>query len=115
MHVTLHVDGPPPDRTHPGRSADRDSPNAGPLARSAEEFMAQTPEAFPLRDEFGITVVFGKTKPDFEGYSPIDPIVEVLANVRMIEEVGLEVWERDLQDPHAGERYTVTIQPAASE
>jgi hypothetical protein len=77
--------------------------------------MAEAPEAFPLRDPFGVTVVFGKTKPDFEGYGPIDPIIEVLANVGMIEEEGLEVWERDLQDPNSGETYTVSIEPAASE
>ena len=115
MRVTLFVDGPPPDRTHPGRSADRDSPNAEPLARAAEEFMAQAPEAFPLRNPFGITVVFGKTKPDFDGYGSIDPIIEVLADAGMIEDERLEDWERERQDPDAGERYTVTIEPASEE
>lgn len=115
MRVRLSINGPPPDRTHPGRSADRDSPNAGPLARAAEEFIAQAPEAFPVRDPFGITVVFGKTKPGFEGYGSIDPITEVLADVGMIEDERLGDWERELQDPDAGEKYTVTIEPAASE
>ena len=115
MRVTLFIDGLPPDRTQPGRSADRDSPNAGPLARAAEEFIAQAPEAFPLRDPFGITVVFGRTKPDFDGYGSISPIVEVLANVGMIDDERLEDWERDLQDPDAGERYSVTIEPAISD
>ncbi|MGH2653494.1 MAG: hypothetical protein ACRDHV_03990 [Actinomycetota bacterium] len=112
MVVTLSISGVPPDRTHPGRCADLDSPNAGPLARAAQEFMTQAPEAFPLRDSFGITVVFGKTKPAFEGYGGIDPIIEVLVDVGMIADERLEDWERELQDPDAGETYTVTLQSA---
>ena len=111
MRVRLFIDGPPPDRTYPGWSADRASPNAAPLAPAAERFIAQDPEAFPLRDPFGITVVFGKTKPDFAGYDPIDPIIEVLVDVGLIEDERLGDWERELQDPNAEERYTVTVKP----
>jgi len=68
-----------------------------------------------MRDPFGITVVFGKTKPDFEGYYSIDPIIEVLVDVGMIEDERLEEWERELQDPSAGESYTLTIEPSGPE
>jgi hypothetical protein len=77
--------------------------------------MAQAPEAFPLRDPFGITVVFGKTKPEFEGYGAIDPIIEVLVDVGMIADERLEDWVRERQDPDAGETYTVTLEPTESE
>ncbi|MGH2655887.1 MAG: hypothetical protein ACRDIZ_04190 [Actinomycetota bacterium] len=102
MVVTLSIGGVPPDRTHPGRCADLDSPNAGPLAKVAQEFMARAPDAFPLRDPFGITVVFGNTKPAFEGYGAIDPIIEVLVDAGMIADERLEDWERELQDPMQG-------------
>jgi hypothetical protein len=77
--------------------------------------MAEAPDVFPLRQPFGITVVFGKTKPAFDGYGPVDSIIEVLVDAGMIEDERLEDWERELQDPDAGERYTVTIEPAALE
>jgi hypothetical protein len=113
MQVKLSVDGPPPDRAHPGRCADRHSPNAEPLARAAEELIANATETLPLRDPFGITVVFGKTKPDYENYDSIDPIIEVLADVGLIEDERLVDWGRKLQEAVAGERYTVIIEPSS--
>lgn len=74
----------------------------GALASAAEEFISQAPEAFPLRDPFGITVVFGKTKPAFEGYGSISPIVEVLADVGMIEDERLEIGSATCRIPTRG-------------
>ena len=114
MFLTLSVDGPPPLRRDPGVCADRTSPNAGPLAEAAERLIRDAPEAFPLRYYFGITVEFGETVPThIQGYGDVDPIVEVLVDVGMIEDERLSVWERQRQNPSAGDRYTVTIEPAA--
>jgi hypothetical protein len=43
------------------------------------------PSDIPLREPFGIRVVLGRTKPAFEGYGAIDPIIEVLVDVGMID------------------------------
>lgn len=81
MKVTLVVPDPPPMRTHPGRSADRVSPNAEPLALAGEALVASDPASFPIRWD-RMTVVYGWTAPDEElGYSPYHPIIEVLADV----------------------------------
>ena len=114
MRVNFSVNGPPPDRTDPGRCADRGSPNAEPLARAAEAIVGNDPDAFPMRKPFGITVVFGATRPDLEGYGPIDPIIEILVDAGMIADERLVEWERERRDPNAGERYTVTVEPARS-
>ena len=113
VHLTFAVDGAPPLRRDPGRCADRASPNAGPLAEAAEQLIRQAPEVFPLRNFFGITVVFGETIPTVKGYDEITPILEVLEDVGMIEDERLTAWSRTLQRTDAGERYTVTIEPAA--
>jgi hypothetical protein len=78
--VTLVVPDPPPTRTHPGRSADRNSPHARELARAGSTLVASDPTAFPLTFA-GLTVLFGRTIPDVDslGYQPEHPIVEVLA------------------------------------
>ena len=71
MILTLVIPDPPPTRTHPGRAADRNSPDAGPLARAGEALRSAHPGAFPL--VFREThVVFGKTIPDVDwlGISP---------------------------------------------
>lgn len=99
-------------RHDPGRCADRSSPHAEPLARAAEELIGDAPDMFPLDEAFGITVLFGLTKPPNVGYGPIDPIIEVLVAAGMIADERLEDWGRELQDPDAGERYIVTIEPA---
>lgn len=54
------------------------------------------------------------TKPPWRGHGPIDPIIEVLVDIGMIEDERLEDWERELQDPYAGERYTVTVEPTGT-
>jgi hypothetical protein len=76
--------------------------------------MARHPGAFPMRERLGITVVFGKTKPQPEGYDAIDPIIEVLVDAGLIEDERQGSWQRELRAPHAGESYTVIIEPAAS-
>jgi hypothetical protein len=104
--LALVVPDPPPTRTHTGRAADRNSPNAMPLARAGEEMVRANPGVFP-RTFNEITVVFGKTLPDPAGYNAEDAIYEVL------EDVGL-LWDpesfsaRRSQDPSA-DLYVVTF------
>jgi hypothetical protein len=81
---------------------------------AAEALMIMSPISFPLREPLGITVVFGSTKPPRRGHGPIDPIIEVLVDIGMVEDERLEDWERELQDPDAGERYTVTVEPTGT-
>jgi hypothetical protein len=77
--------------------------------------MARHPGVFPMRERLGITVVFGKTKPQPEGYDAIDPIIEVLVDAGMIEDERQTDSARELQDPGAGERYTALIEPSGSQ
>ena len=55
-------------------------------------------------------MVFGTAIPDYAAYGPVDPIVEVLVDVGMIEDERQTAWERLLQDRIAVERYAVTIE-----
>jgi hypothetical protein len=71
--------------------------------------MTEAPGKYPIHQDFGITVVFGRTKPDPEAYDPIDPIVEVLVDVGMIADERQVDWQRELHDSVAGEGYVVTI------
>jgi hypothetical protein len=112
VQIVLSVDGPPPERAHPGHSADRHSPNADPLVRAAEERIASAPGPFPLREPLGITVVFGSTKGRFDHYDPIDPIIEILVDAGMIADERLTRWAQERQDPAAGDTYTVILEPA---
>lgn len=66
-----------------------------------------------MREPLVITVVFGRTKPEFEGYGSIDPIIEVLTDLGIIADERLVDWQRELQDPDAVENYTVIIEPVA--
>lgn len=65
--------------------------------------LGASPRGIPAADPFGITVIFRRRKPEFEGYGAIAPIIEVLVDVGMIADERLEDWERELQDPDAGE------------
>jgi hypothetical protein len=107
--LTLVLPDPPPTRTHPGRAADRDSPDAGPLARAGEALRKAEPGAFPLM--FREThVVFGKTIPDVQplGYGPDNAIYEVLNDVGIVIEDDRGYSFLDDQDPSA-DFYVVTF------
>ena len=106
MVVTFVVPDPPPTRTRPGRSADRHSPNAGPLARAGEALVRSDPATFPITFA-GMVVVFGRTKPEVEGYEPDHAIYEVLQDVgAVVEPEGW--WTRTSQDS-SSEFYVVTF------
>ncbi len=107
--VTFVVPDPPPTRTHPGRSADRNSPNAQALARAGAALVASDPPAFPLTFA-GLTVVFGKTIPDVDplGYQPEHSIIEVLTEVGAVLDPGA-YWTRSSQDASA-DFYVVTFE-----
>ena len=107
--LTLVIPDPPPTRTHPGRAADRYSPDAGPLARAGEALRRTNPGAFPL--VFREThVVFGKTIPDVDplGYRPDHAIYEVLEDVGIVTEGDRGYSTRDDQNPSA-DFYVVTF------
>lgn len=108
MILTLVVPDPPPTREHPGRAADRDSPNAQALVSAAEALIRANPGVFPLVFS-RIDVVFGKTLPDVDplGYQPDHPIYEVLQDVGLV--IEPESWSnRNEQDPSA-DFYVVTF------
>jgi hypothetical protein len=108
MILTLVVPDPPPLRAHPGRAADRHSPNAGPLVSAAEALLSASVGSFPLVLS-DIRVVFGKTLPDVDplGYQPDHPISEVLQDVGVL--IEPEGWSsRNEQDPSA-DFYVVTF------
>ena len=112
--LTIVVPDPPPMRAHPGRSANRNSPNAEPLARAGEALVASDPRVFPF-DFAGVIVVFGRTMPDVDplGYQPEHPIMEVLATVGAVEDHG-RWWSRTSQDTSA-DFYVVTFVTSEAE
>ena len=67
------------------------------------------PDAFRIRETFGLTIVTGVEPPIFEGYSVDDPIIEVLVDVGMIADERLERWYRPSIDPSLGDGYVVTV------
>jgi hypothetical protein len=111
MHVRFSVIGQPPDRTHPGRCADRLSPNADELVRAARDLLARDPTAFPIREGFGLTVASGARLPAYEGYGVDDAIIEVLVDVGLIADERLERWWSSTVDRALGDSYRVTIEP----
>ena len=94
MILTLVLPDPPPVRTTPGRSADRDSPNAGPLVRAAQALRNAHPDLFP-RVFSEIQVTFGRTLPDVDplGYQPDHPIYETLQAVGVV--IEPEGWPHE--------------------
>ena len=105
MHVRLVVEGPLPRQSDPARCADRRSPDAAPLFRVARGTIENDPDAFPIRETFGLTVVTGIEPPTFEGYGVDDPVIEVLVDVGMIAD---ERFQASI-DPSLGDGYTVTV------
>jgi hypothetical protein len=107
--VTLVVPDPPPTRTHAGRSADRNSPNANPLAQAGIALVASAPASFPLTFA-GMTVVFGRTIPDVDplAYHPEDVIIEVLIDVGAL--VDPEAWWARTSQEESADFYVVTFQ-----
>jgi hypothetical protein len=67
------------------------------------------PDAFPIRETFGLTVVTGVEPPTFEGYGVDDPIIEVLVDVGMIADERLQEWFQASTDPSLGDGYVVTV------
>jgi hypothetical protein len=82
MILTLVVPDPRPVRAHPGRSADRNSPDAGPLVSAAEALLNSALASFP-RVFSDMRAVLGGTLPNVDplGYQPDHPIYEVLQDV----------------------------------
>jgi hypothetical protein len=87
VKIVLVVPDPPPVRTIPGRSADRRSPNASPLAHAGKALRATDPHGFPIQWQ-GIMITFGRSVPQVEGYDATDAIIEVLTDVGVLEDPG---------------------------
>jgi hypothetical protein len=109
MQVTFTVTGQTPSRTHPGRCADRRSPNAAELAKTALEVIERSPGAFPIREGFGLTVRAGRQLPKLEGYDVDDAIIEVLVDVGFVADERHERWWRSTIDESMGDSYEVTL------
>ena len=109
MILTLVVPDPPPTREHPGRSADRDSPNATNLVRAASALLAAHPKVFPLRFS-RIDVRFGRTMPDTDplGYQPDHAIYEVLQDVGLV--IEPESWSNRNTQDEAADYFAVTFE-----
>jgi hypothetical protein len=69
------------------------------LVRAAEQLLGENPETFLFEQPFGITVVFGRTTPEVEGYGAIDPILEILTDVGVSRGVRQERREREVRTP----------------
>jgi hypothetical protein len=104
--LALVVPDPPPTRTHPGRAADRSSPNAMPLARAGEAMVRANPGFFP-RTFNEITVVFGTTLPDPPGYNAEDAIYEVLEDVGLLWDP--ESFSSSRSQDRSADIYVVTL------
>jgi hypothetical protein len=109
MKLTFVIPDPPPTREDPGSSANRRSPNAGPLARAGDAVVAQDPGSFPLVFR-SVSVEFGKTLPDVDplGYQPDHPIIGVLSSVGAVIDPDSYTSSHS-QDPSA-EYYVVTFE-----
>jgi hypothetical protein len=71
-------------------------------------------DRFPIEFD-GLEVVFGRTRPDVhaQGYSPEQPIIEVLADIGLlVEPEGW--WMRNDQDP-SSDFYVVILQSRKEE
>ncbi len=111
MRVELEVDAAPPIRSDPGRSADRHSPGARPLAEVAKRLKDREPSRFPIAGPIVLTLRLGSAAPETSGYEIEDPILEVLADV------GLIVDERQLNTVHESrddsrQDYSIIIESA---
>jgi hypothetical protein len=110
MRLSFAIPGAPPVRGDPATCADRDSPNAGPLAEAGLAAVARDPNAFPLRVPIGITVKYGSSPPELKGYDVTTAIEEVLVDVGVILDERLVTWERETVDPSLQDSYTVVIE-----
>jgi hypothetical protein len=108
MILTLVVPDPPPTRAHPGRAAERGSPNADALVHAGEALSQANPGVFP-RVFSTIEVVFGKTMPDVDplGYQPDHPIYEVLQDIGVV--IEPESWSSRSRQDASADFYVVTF------
>ena len=111
VQITLRVEGAPPVRANPSRSADRYSPNAFALAEECQRLVQQEPERFPLSGPVGITLRLGASVPETDalGYEIEDPIVEVMADTRLLADERQVRWVRCSRDPRRDD-YEVTVE-----
>jgi hypothetical protein len=110
--LTLSVEGEPPEHPGPGRSADRSSPNAGPLFKVATDIIAASPDAFPIRHGVGIVVTSPRSLPTRVAFGPVDAMIDVLVDAGILADLILVRPERCLVDP-TFKGYSITLEPRA--
>src|SRR5215210_7581085 len=69
MIIGFTVPSPPPRRSHPGRSADRSSPNASALFEVAAKIVAETPTRFPVTGTTRLILRAAEPFSEYPGYS----------------------------------------------
>jgi hypothetical protein len=92
--ATFLIEAPPPTRHHPGRCADRTSPNALPLFQAVADHVAAEPDAFPIRDHVVVVLASAEPFASPEGYSIATAIEEVLVDAGFLADERLVGTER---------------------
>ena len=110
MMIGFTISAPPPRRTHPGRCADRSSPNASALFEVAAKIVAETPERFPVTDTTRLILRAAAPLPEYPEYSTHDAVLEVLVDAGMIADERQNERERTELDPTVVTGYSVEIQ-----
>jgi hypothetical protein len=105
------IDGPPPTRHHPGRCADRTSPNALALFQAVAAYIAKDPGAFPVREPVGVVVGSAGPFDEPEGYTIATAIEEVLVAAGFLADERQVEWEGLHIRPEMTTRYSVRVEP----
>jgi hypothetical protein len=114
MDVELSVAGPVPRRTHPGRCADRRSPNASALFEAAATVVGAAPDSFPLRGKVGVEFTSEEPLPGHDGYDAATAIEEVLVDAGVLSDERQVDREWHLIDPSLKGRYIVVVRLAST-
>lgn len=110
MNIEFTVRAPPPRRTHPGRSADRSSPNASALFDVAAKIVAETPERFPITGKTRLILRAAVPLPEYPDYSTHDAVLEVLVDAGVLANERQNERERTGLDSTVATGYAIEIQ-----
>jgi hypothetical protein len=109
--VTIEVHGPVPDRTHPGRCADANSPHASALVEATRKALENGAQSFPLAAKLEASFVYrAAPAPEYSGYDAATVIEEILVAAGLFPDEREVEEERVTHEPSAPQGYSVTIQ-----
>jgi hypothetical protein len=109
--ASLEVAGHLPLRADPSRSADRASPNAGPLFQEGER-LREARHGERLQAPLAMNVTYGVELPRTDGYSWMDPVIEVLVDAGLLKDERDVVQETsEFDDGIDGFRVTLMSVP----